>query len=490
MSKKTKRFIVLVTMIMFGTIMLSAQESNTSKATFGEIVNDGDNFLSSTDWKSVDFKNVFGFSRFGANIADGWLDLGAGVKAGEKFYLGLYYNGLVIGQPAGDSISEKVYLKDGDSEPVNLSSIRKGNNQATYAALVGIGDIGIKLEYVDDLQVTGTTPAPGSANAAWTGTLTPSVELGGAFGPISKIRLSIPFKYDRTIVTTAAPGIPGTGGTITSTTTTGSATTGDHLLDEEGNYAEPDLYLKLGFGSFTLENDLSLRIYGTPAYKTGGKSGVQGGVGIVTTSYQSGGTDTRRAVWDNRFYIADTITPSYNINGDTGKLGYSVSFYLPVGLALTTHSLNAKSEGAGSDWELKGASKGSDFDMTISPSLALGLQFKPAPVFSVQGGINAEFFSWGLEAESTSKVDLSADDLTRATAVGITPTGKSSNSTSTLALPKLSFAAGFTVNFKEIAALDFVFVKVANPTAAGTIYKAVGDGLGSDETSVVLTVKF
>jgi hypothetical protein len=479
---------------------LFAQESNTSKATFGELVNDGDNFLSSTGWKDVTFTNVFGFSRFGANIQDGWLDLGVGAKLGSA-YLGLYYNGLVIGQAAGNSRSDTEYLKGGDSEPVKVGNIRKGNLKATYGVLLGLSNTGVKFLYEDNLAVTGPAVVARTGNETWIGSLTPAVELGGAFGPLSKIRLSLPIVYNRTeTVLVATGGTPADGNQVTYTTTTLNATGGPasnaDLLTVAGNYVEPDLYLKFGFGAFTLENDLSLRIYGVPAGKTNGKTGVQGGVAnVITANYDaSNGNYTRLAVWDSRFYIADKVVPSYNFSGDTGKLNYSATVYLPIELALTTHSLNAKAEASvtSTETEVKGIHKGVDFDMKISPSLAAGVQFKPLSFFSVQGGINAEFFSWGLEGRSTSKVDAFSDaaEIALVGTVGVPYSLKTSGSTNTLALPKLSFAAGFTLAFKETAALDFVFIKVANPTAAGTIYKAVGDGLGSDEASVVLTVKF
>jgi hypothetical protein len=483
---------------------LFAQESNTSKATFGELVNDGDNFLSSTGWKDVTFNNVFGFSRFGANIQDGWLDLGAGAKLGSA-YLGLYYNGLVIGQAAGDSSSYTAYLKGGDSEPVKIGNIRKANLKATYGLLLGLSNTGVKFLYEDDLRVTGGGATQG--DEIWRGSLTPAVELGGAFGPLSKIRLSLPIVYNRREqVNVVAGGTPADGNAVTYTTTTLNATggtvAGNNLVTAAavGNYVEPDLYLKFGFGAFTLENDLSLRIYGVPAGKTNGKTGVQGGVANVTAWYDaSTGNYTRYAVWDSRFYISDEVVPSYNFSGDTGKLNYSATVYLPIKLTLTTHSLNAKGEVSVSstETEVKGYYKGVDFDMEISPNVAAGVQFKPLSFFSVQGGINAEFFTWGLQGRSTSKVDpyTAADNpdqfaLVTNALVNITNSNKTSGSTNTLALPRLSFAAGFTLAFKETAALDFVFIKVAQPTAAGTIYKAVGDGLGSDEASVVLTVKF
>lgn len=498
MSKKTKRVIVLAAMMMFGAALLFAQESNTSKATFGELVNDGDNFLNSAGWKDVTFNNVFGFSRFGANIQDGWLDLGVGAKLGSA-YLGLYYNGLVIGQAAGNSTSDTRYLKGGDSEPVKIGNIRKGNQKATYGVLLGLGNTGIKFLYEDNLAVTAPAGAASDGDETWRGSLTPAVELGGAFGPLSKVRLSLPIVYNRREQVDVAPGAtPADGNEVTYITNTLNATGGNatnlNLLTADGNYVEPDLYLKFGFGAFTLENDLSLRIYGIPAGKTNGKTGVQGGVAYVRATYDaSNGEYTRNAVWDNRFYIADTVVPSYNFSGDIDKLSYSATVYLPIELALTTHSLNAKTEASltSTDTEVKGFYKGVDFDMSISPSLAAGVQFKPLSFFSVQGGINAEFFSWGLEGRSTSKVDLPSD-AAEAALVGASGgnSNKTSGSTNTLALPKLSFAAGFTLAFKETAALDFVFIKVANPTAAGTIYKAVGDGLGSDEASVVLTVKF
>jgi hypothetical protein len=112
-------------------------------------------------------------------------------------------------------------------------------------------------------------------------------------------------------------------------------------------------------------------------------------------------------------------------------------------------------------------------------------------MLSFQGGIKADLFSWSMVNRKERAVKYEDDPLAgQFTASGFTHSTDSNITDYYFTYPKLSFALGFTFNFRQMASLDFVFINVTNPTAAGSIYKAVGDGLGSDATSVVLTLKF
>jgi hypothetical protein len=482
-------------MMVLGSVTLFAQESNTLKATSGEIGTDVDNFLHTVYWKDVNPTGVFAFTRLGRQTPNGHLELGAAFKPGP-LYLGLYYDGTVVGQQNALSKQGSFTIND---EDINYSEIRKTNPNATYGVLVGVGETGIKFTYKDQLAITDVgTPATGSYNEVWTGHAIPAIEFGGKFGPLSKIGLTVDINYDRT-VSVVNGGTSVAFSTMTNGPTAAvsgfNVTTMSGLLEAEGNYIEPEIYLKMGLGAITLENDLALRIYGVPSTKMDGKGEIQLGVASVLTNYDpaTSANSSRFAVWDNRFYIKDTVTPSYNISGESGKLDYSVTAALPIEIGFIAHAINAKSEGP-MDAELKDIYKGADFKVGVEPGLTAGVRFKPADLLAVQAGIGVDFFSWDLTAKGTTEVDAptsgnAASLYTGLSGAGYAASGKSSTVETNFTYPTLSFAAGFTFSFKDKAALDFLFIKSTNPTIPGTIYKAVGDGLGIDETSVVLSIK-
>jgi hypothetical protein len=111
----------------------------------------------------------------------------------------------------------------------------------------------------------------------------------------------------------------------------------------------------------------------------------------------------------------------------------------------------------------------------------------------VQGGLLVNLFSWKVTSDSIKKVTLSdekqadLDDLIGPTSIYDQDV---KNTTFEFNYPNVSLALGLTFNFGTSAALDLAFIKYANPTADGMIYKAIGDGFLSDETSLVFSLKF
>jgi len=521
MIKTTKKVIVLAAMMVFGAMLAFAQQSNSSKATFAEIETDVDNFLSTTGWTSLELGNVFAYSRFGANIPDGRLDLGAafnvggkgeaaeeGGEAGGGLYVGVYYDGSVTGYSAAPAIRRQEtlwYNRGADSETsksLNVRAESKGNPQATYGVLLGLGSgMAVRFMYTDDLLVTNTGTGGGTYTDTWTGSGTPEIQVGFQEGALKKFGVSMPIVYNR-IEMTAINGPSALYSTIGLTDDGDPIDNFADLMAASGNYVEPDIYLKLGSGGFVLENNLRFRIYGVPAHKKGGASTMQMGVSSMVTSSQTigeGGSDqdTFTSIYDSRFFLEDCVMPSYNIYGESGKFVYSVTAMLPVTFGWTGHSLGAKVQDNDLTSEMKGFYKGVEFNMDIAPTVSAGLQFRPLEALNLQAGICAELLSWGVTSMSTSKVEApDADNESKYVAydhargeLGQGVSDKSSYAAFSFTYPKLSVAAGFTFDFKQKAALDVLFIKYAVPTAAGMVYKAVGDGLGNSETSVVLSIK-
>lgn len=466
---KTTKVIVFAAMMVLGAALVFAQQSNTDQATFGEFGTDVDNYLHTVNWKDVDLKGFFAFSRFGANLPQGRLDLGVAFKP-SNLYMGFYYNGDVLGY--GETSSTGRVLEN-----------RKRNPNATYGVLLGLGSgMGVKFTFKDNLLVTAPSPTDGEGDV-WLGSLTPAIELGGKFGPISIIRLSMPIMYNRAELVSAT--------TNSSTYITapvdenGNLIADDYgLLDADGNYAEPDIYIKLGVGALTLENNLRFRIYGVPAYGTDAKNGSQVGVGFVTTTIYEEGDNSRVAYWDNRFFLEDVITPSFNVSGSSGVLAYSVTVGIPLTIGGASHALNYKVEGPGAV-EIKDYWKQNDFHLEVAPSVSVGLKVQPLEMLSLQGGLAADLFSWRMETNSTTKVSQT-DEMTD-NGLGASPDGSSTKFD--FYYPKLSVATGLTFEIKKTVALDLLFFKQIIPSAAGMIYRAVGDSVGSSGASVVLSVK-
>jgi len=490
MIKTRAKIGVLAVLLVFAAAFVFAQESSTYKATFEEVYGDADNFFDSADWKDVTFDNIFFYSSFGANIAQGKVDLGLALKPGN-LYVALYYNGS-LDKRFEEAYTGTEYLsltgKPNDPLPINVSASNKNNPNALYGALVGLdGGMGIKFTFEDNLGVIGTKGATGFPySETWIGSLTPYIELGG-LGAISQIGLRVPVVYNRTVGTTST-GTNSVSYTSSDLDEDGNAITGQAgILEAEGNYLEPAIFLKMNFGSLYIYNDLALRLYGIPDVKSGGKAGSQSGVGLVNTvvNYDTDKT-TRTAVWDNRFYIKDELTPLYNFNKETDKLAWSASAFMPITVGLTAHSLNYLNEDGNipaNNRDFKKYYEGSEFEFGLAPTLSAGVQFKVFPMLSLQGGVRVRLFDWSLVYSSTKKVEYTGTDKTNFDAITtLSHSGDSSSTEYTFKYTEADIAAGFTFNFKDKAALDMAFIYYADPE--------LGNGKGNSETSVVLTLKF
>jgi len=521
MIKTVQKVIVLTTMMVLGATFVFAQQSNTDIATFGQFGTDVDKFFHVNDWSKLEFNGFFGYSRFGANIPAGVLDMGVAAKAGS-LYLALYYNGRVIGLQDGDSVITKVNLKQTDTagkektESISLNAKNKTDPKATYGAMVGVKNLGIQFTLEDDLDVDGTPIGATNTNTeTWTGSITPKFAIGLP-GKLYRIVLGVPIVYDHTEAATVGTNPLTGGGTVNFTTTTNNGT----ILDADGNYVQIDLLLKLGgfnikFSDLYLDNELQFNIYGVPGRDINGKETMYMGVANVTTTYSpfkdlagSGYTPNEYTYrYDNRFWLKDTITPSFDlVNGTKDKFSYIANFSMPISFEFTNHALNFKAERAyinpgdlyGKTIEVKDYYKRSDFDLGISPEVDVGFQFKPADIISLQAGLGLNLFTWGLSAKTETEVKEPdpANPLSKAylsaqyAGVLGSYSGDSSITTFKFDYPDLRFALGFTLFFKTVASLDFVYLNRFNPSLAGLVYKAVGEGLGSGDTSVVLTIKF
>jgi hypothetical protein len=500
MIKKTKKFIVLAVMMTLG-LGLYAQESNLYQVTFGEIINDADKFLDVGDWKDVntDLKTAFLFSRLGANTNNGILDLGAALKAGN-LYLGLYYAGDVTAAYDQAGASAKVDI--GNDQKITGSYNNKDNPKAIYTLFVGTGGLGLKFSFEDKLQLTGSESS-GVYTQASSGDLIPTFVVSGS-GPLTYFQLAVPFHYNRTVVTTAAgtgythtaSSADASGNPVTATVGSSSYSSFFAIKNEDTNHFAIQPKIALSFGSFKLDEELVIPVFGVATKTEANKGGLIPGVGSSTTTYDSDGAvdDTYFAIWDSRFAIKNILTPKYNISSEAGKVNFSLTGALPFELELTTHSAQGKAVNIGGTEtiESKGFVTGSDFGLGIAPEITAGVQFKPVDFFSLQAGLKLELFTLKGTFTGRKTKGLDGDDALHAGGfgwVGTTDDVKTNSSTSEFKYPSAAYSLGFTFNIKAVA-LDFAFVQELNPAITSGIYEGVAATLGGPDASIVLTAKF
>jgi hypothetical protein len=516
MIKTIKKVIALLVMMFLGELLF-AQASNLSIATFGRFQNDADWFFSSSDWKNVDFFGLFVYDRLGANITAGIMDIGTSFKAGE-LYIGAYYNGNVLGYKDGASTTSSITLYDPDpskstTETISVSIRNKKNVDAVYGALVGFGSLGFKLTFEDKLEITGSDSGAGVYNEIMKGSLTPALEIGGSFGPLYKISLRVPIVYDSGVTTTTDFNEAAYETKTLGTGLPAALSDRDRLLQADGNYVQIDLGLAFLFGGvFYLDNNLRVNIYGVNAAQKDGKSAIQTGVADIFSGFdpftQTNNKSSYLAIYDNRFWIQDEIVPSFDlVKDESEKFAYAVNLGAPIKVTFVNHAMNAKGEAnaefsalAENSFEVKDYYKQTNFDLGVSPFLKAAVQWKPAEIISLQCGIGLDLFSLSMKFQTTEKVNPFVSGSKSEAGYNMMNSlsggaydGYSNDSSVTMfdfTYPNLNFALGFTLYIKEIATLDFAYINKYNSSLAGLVYKAVGEGLGNGDTSLILTVKF
>jgi len=542
MIKKISKIVAFAAMVVFvATAAFADPESNTSKATFGEFDTDVGSFLDSTGWKDLELGKFFAFSRFGANIPQAKLDAGFGVKVGgskearavtrdvagedgeytqvteytegsDGLYFGVYYRGGLTAQSVDPSerVPSTIYRNKGAEneakEQFKISQRNKANPDAFYGVVLGLSNgVGLKLTLEDQLGIT-STGAPDYLETR-IGTMRPYVELGKSFGPINKIGLGVLVDYNRhqgTYVDTI--GSPNTVTRIIFTEgintpiTSVTAVTAAEIMGLDGNYIEPDIFLDMGFGMLSVSNNLKFRIYGMPGGKFGSADGSDrlAGVGIDRTHFSMANdpaVNVKESLWDNRFYIRDEIEASVGFEGsnESGVFSFSVTPKVPVGLTFTNHKLNYKletSDTAVDNINEEGFLKSSVFAVDVAPAVTAGVKVQPVEMLSLHAGVELNLFNWTMITTSVKDGKKPAEaNETLINNLGGPSVKAPAHVENRFTYPSLSLAGGFSFNFKG-AELDMVLIKDVQPTTAGMIYKAVGDGFGNGDTSIVLSIKF
>jgi hypothetical protein len=523
MIKKNQKIIALCAMMLLSA-GLFAQESNRSQSSAGQFGTEVDNFLSTTDFGSVfdgtpdggASKSFFVYTRLGRGTLNGNLELGAAAKTGGKLSIGAFYNGWVhFDKAQSKSYSFDVYKAGKPDESRTWTAENRNGKPLTIGALVGIGDLGIKALYEDELKITGTGDnTTGKIENIYDGYIKPSVEVGGFKGPFKQARLSINFVRDEMITQTMPSGKPSHSGSSVRDSSGNAITSGLKNAVESaaapgkiGSYVEPELYVSLGFGDFSLENSLAMRFYTNSAAKVSdAKTHDSDVVGLAywNTSWDpdSDPGSSMSAVWDNKFFLKDIITPGYGLGGDvTDKLSWKVKAEVPVALGIDSNKYSAKIATGSASAEAADFANSSAFIVGITPALKAGVSFKPASVIDLHAGVQVDILNWQLAANSRKKVldsgDNPLDKISGDAALksqvqslissegGFTQ-ADDSWSTSDFTGPGMALGAGVTV-YLGPAALDFILLKNAKPTVDGMFYEAISGGLNA---ALVLSATF
>ncbi|MDR0553698.1 MAG: hypothetical protein LBG76_02715 [Treponema sp.] len=455
MSKKKRMVVALAAMTLAGIGLVPNTavyaESNRSLSTAGRFGTDVDDFIGVSTWSGVlggeQPKSFFAYTRLGQGTLNGNLELGIATRLGEALYLGAFYNGWFQADKA-----ETVGVK---GEKITLYEETRSGKPLTLEALVGIGGMGIKLGYNDTLKIENS----GAGNNTYNGSIKPYVGIGFDSGTFSELRFTLNFNRDESV---AGGGVSGRA----------LKALGEDPYDQEspnfddfGSYIEPQLYidLNLGLGGLELENDLALRLYTNGATDADGKawSAVKGLA--ITWDYAA-----KTAIMDEKFYLSDTVTPSYTLTGAAlnDTVGWKVKFSLPITIGLDTDKLSALSGTSTTK-----SAEISTFMFGLAPTLATGVFWKPFPLIDVHAGVEINVFDWDAKALSTK-----------------TPPDnkKVEGNDSTFTGPVMTLGLGTTLSLGPLG-LDIVLLKGARPTIDGTIYEAISGGLN---TSFVLSAKF
>jgi hypothetical protein len=518
--------------IAIGAIVLAAnvwaQESNSSASTAGRFGTEVDDFISTTDFMNVHTQDTgtqfFGFTRLGHGTANGHLELGISVRPKDNLYLGAYYSGWFQGDKS-DSTSYDIWITQG-GEPKEKRAWTAETARSGYpldaAVILGLGNLGFKFGYYDTLAETSTlNTASDGLTHKWTGLVKPSIDVGfnEVIPVLKQARVSLGFNRADEVTLQGdnlnldAAALQNQTSKITSNgSSAGAGVSGFSALKSatKGSYVEPELYVRLSLPlNIRLDNTLDFRFYNNNASESEGHDEAIKdikGLAYWTTKFDAddAANNELSAIWNNKFYLKDTLEPSYTLdNGTEANLLWAVKFILPIGIEAGSNVYSAKIEKAGKAITAKDFYNEGKFAFGIDPTVKAAVAFKPfGKILNLHAGVNVNILSWTLTTTSTTKKEDGSsafydgeaalygdmDALINGSALNADNYAVSDRSKTDSAFegPAMDFGAGFTL-YLGPCALDFMVLKGAKPTIDGTIYEAVSGGLNAQ---LVLSAKF
>jgi hypothetical protein len=175
------------------------------------------------------------------------------------------------------------------------------------------------------------------------------------------------------------------------------------------------------------------------------------------------------ALWNDKFYLKDTITPAYSVRADSDFLKLAGSFSLPLGFTFDNDNYSAKVVKNGMSAMAKDFYQSETFNFDLAPTLKAAAKVTPHKIIDLYTGIEIPLFSLAYSSVATKDTDHTITitgnggnaDLDIRTMINNHYSAKGRVYTSKVtAFPKLTFSAGFTVNYASTVALDFIFLTV------------------------------
>ncbi|GHU96855.1 hypothetical protein FACS189483_01050 [Spirochaetia bacterium] len=154
MRRKCKIIAACLVLAVLSVFTVGAQESAISKATFGQIDADADNYLDVSRYSDVQFDKWFGYGTY----LDSKLQLGYATKIGG-IYIGTYYNGFLFqqsNQTAETRIDTRHNITTGLLIDTTTSKFWDSGDDLstnnTVGVLVGVAGMGFKLGFTENLK--------------------------------------------------------------------------------------------------------------------------------------------------------------------------------------------------------------------------------------------------------------------------------------------------------------------------------------------------
>lgn len=447
-------------------------------------------------------KRFLAFTRLGAPLAGGRLELGVAAQITDNLYLAALFNGWL--KHGGDvSGNDALYLKKPpDYPPEESAGEYHAGNPLSLAFLLGVNTLGVKLSFEDSLKTNNSYESLDGQSLSWslsTGRIKGSIDVGGfRLGPLYRARFTMDFVFnsvESTYRKTGEDALVTRKGGGAGHETVGWDFLQDHAAyDDDGpSFFEPALFLnfnlgRAGPGSFGLENELAVRFYGLSPPARGADGGEDGDVrGLSVWNSTQGATPAEsgaEALWNDKFYLRNTITPDYTVEGTFASIGFACGFSLPVSLLFGADDYSAKVVRDGKTARAEGFYRAGSFGLELAPTVRAALSVRPAGAIDIHAGIEFPLVKWSFSSTTTEDVDraraISGDDAVKYAVETIIDGHYSRAAQTTVSepafFPSFSLNAGFTVSYASTVSLDFVFLTVT-------------DGYVSIDSSVLLSVK-
>jgi hypothetical protein len=453
MSQRKRVLITLFTIFVAAALPLSAQESNSSKATAGLFGTDVDDYLDVHGWSGVELEKYFGFAGYeGLHRNLPVLGLGYARQFGG-LYVGAYYTGNAAASGRfsdpnwifGNNVDEEeiVASYDPSGQPTTTTTTTTYNGSSIFSyntvkALFGFAGMGITVGVREDLvnglapnaistkteRVAGSTTSYNDKQDSYSytdGYIIPTLGWGmilSAGGLKIKPKLDVEVAFNRhsresktsdyTMIGTAidyAGGYSATHDGYNYNSIAPQFTVGADMVLANQSGLETTFGLSYGVGFDIYSNDLSG--YGSSGSVKGGNS-FNSTRFISQTANTRTETDAVNASVEELSALRNTIIPSFKITNEIGdrlRLGFKT--LVKIGINTSTNNAygqdfysttvtsligDLSAENYQSVTDVITGSKTKESVLSVNPIFSAGAQYQLIPDrFTLNAGIAATF---------------------------------------------------------------------------------------------------